>query len=52
MSACVFAILFEETLLLNFTLTALLASNIVARPNSIKLFSYECKLANREPQQN
>ena len=42
----------RETLLLSFTLTALLASNIVARPNSFKLFSYECKLAKREPQQN
>ena len=42
----------RETLFLSFTLTALLALNIVVRPNSFKLFSYDCKLANREPQQN
>lgn len=42
----------RETLLLNFTLTALLALNIVVRRNSFKLFSYDCKRANKEPQQN
>ena len=42
----------RETLLLSFTLTALLALNIVVRPNSFKLFSYHCKRASREPQKN
>ena len=42
----------RETPLLCFTLTTLLGSNILARSKRFKLFSYDCKLANREPDQN